>query len=70
MTWNQAYIEYGLPKIQHEAYRDGFRSGWLDASVGHRSLYAVNSFLDTSNKYAVAYGQGYRDAQEAHKGVQ
>jgi hypothetical protein len=39
-------------------YASGWRAGWLDASIGHRSDYAA---LDPD-----PYGKGYRAGQYAY----
>ena len=67
-TWSEAYSESPDARFRPAGfmYRDGFRSGWLDARLGYRSEYSsICSDKDTLGVREHCYG--YHDGQLVYK---
>lgn len=63
LTWNEALEEHSrFPKSHKDfdTYKEGYRSGWLDKCLGHKSMIALTSPWG-------AYSSGYRDGQIDYK---
>jgi len=49
-------------EVENRRYKDGWRHGWLDASLGHCSIIATQDPMTP-----LAYRDGYKAGQRAHK---
>jgi hypothetical protein len=52
--------------LHQSAYREGFRSGYLDACMRYTSRYASVLF-GTESEWQRSYSQGYTDGQRAKR---